>query len=43
LDTETITNIIENFNTMIDVFKLGYSVYRLNLVFQYASPEKKWK
>lgn len=34
-------NIIQNFNTMIDVFKLGYSVYRLNFVFQYASPEKE--
>ena len=33
--------IIENFNTMIDVFKLGYMVYRLNFVFQYASPEKE--
>jgi len=33
--------IIENFNTMIDVFKLGYTVYRLNFVFQYASPEKE--
>jgi DNA-binding Lrp family transcriptional regulator len=26
---------------MIDVFKLGYSVYRLNFVFQYVSPEKE--
>jgi len=34
-------NIIQNFNTMIDVFKLGYSVYRLNFVFQYVSPEKE--
>ena len=34
-------NIIQNFNTMIDVFKLGYIVYRLNFVFQYASPEKE--
>lgn len=34
-------NIIENFNAMIDVFKLGYTVYRLNFVFQYASPEKE--
>jgi len=33
--------IIENFNAMIDVFKLGYTVYRLNFVFQYASPEKE--
>jgi Lrp/AsnC family transcriptional regulator for asnA, asnC and gidA len=33
--------IIEKFNTMIDVFKLGYTVYRLNFVFQYASPEKE--
>ena len=33
--------IIEHFNTMIDVFKLGYSVYRLNFVFQYVSPEKE--
>lgn len=34
-------NIIQNFNAMIDVFKLGYTVYRLNFVFQYASPEKE--
>jgi len=34
-------NIIQNFNAMINVFKLGYSVYRLNFVFQYASPEKE--
>ena len=34
-------NIIKNFTTMIDVFKLGYTVYRLNFVFQYASPEKE--
>ena len=34
-------DIIQNFNAMIDVFKLGYSVYRLNFVFQYASPEKE--
>jgi DNA-binding Lrp family transcriptional regulator len=34
-------NIIQNFNTMIDVFKLGYTVYRLNFVFQYVSPEKE--
>jgi Lrp/AsnC family transcriptional regulator for asnA, asnC and gidA len=33
--------IILNFNAMIDVFKLGYTVYRLNFVFQYASPEKE--
>jgi Lrp/AsnC family transcriptional regulator for asnA, asnC and gidA len=33
--------IIQNFNAMIDVFKLGYTVYRLNFVFQYASPEKE--
>jgi DNA-binding Lrp family transcriptional regulator len=33
--------IIQNFNAMIDVFRLGYSVYRLNFVFQYASPEKE--
>ena len=33
--------IIEKFNAMIDVFKLGYTVYRLNFVFQYASPEKE--
>jgi Lrp/AsnC family transcriptional regulator for asnA, asnC and gidA len=33
--------IIQNFNAMIDIFKLGYSVYRLNFVFQYASPEKE--
>jgi len=34
-------NIIQNFNTMIDIFKLGYIVYRLNFVFQYVSPEKE--
>lgn len=34
-------NIIQNFNAMIDVFKIGYTVYRLNFVFQYASPEKE--
>jgi Lrp/AsnC family transcriptional regulator, regulator for asnA, asnC and gidA len=34
-------NVIENFSTMIDVFKLGYLVYRMSLVFQYASPEKE--
>jgi Lrp/AsnC family transcriptional regulator for asnA, asnC and gidA len=34
-------NIIQNFSTMIDIFKLGYIVYRLNFVFQYASPEKE--
>ncbi len=34
-------NIIQNFNTMIDIFKIGYIVYRLNFVFQYASPEKE--
>jgi len=33
--------IIQNFNAMIDVFKLGYTVYRLNFIFQYASPEKE--
>ena len=33
--------IIKNFNTMIDVFKLGFSVYRLNIVLQYASPDKE--
>ena len=33
--------VIRNYNAMIDVFKLGYSVYKLNLVFQYASPEKE--
>ena len=33
--------IIKNYNAMIDVFKLGYSVYKLNFVFQYASPEKE--
>jgi len=26
---------------MIDIFKLGYIVYRLNFVFQYVSPEKE--
>lgn len=34
-------DIIRNFNAMIDVFKLGFSVYRLNLTLQYASPEKE--
>jgi DNA-binding Lrp family transcriptional regulator len=33
--------IIENFSAMIDVFKLGFMVYRLNIVFQYVSPEKE--
>ncbi len=33
--------IILHFNAMIDIFKLGYSVYRLNFVFQYVSPEKE--
>ena len=33
--------IIQNFNAMIDVFRLGFSVYRLNFVFQYVSPEKE--
>jgi Lrp/AsnC family transcriptional regulator for asnA, asnC and gidA len=33
--------IIKNFNAMIDVFKLGFSVYRLNIVLQYASPDKE--
>ena len=33
--------IIENFNAMIDVFKLGFTVYRLNFIFQYVSPEKE--
>ena len=33
--------VITNFNAMIDVFKLGYSVYRLYFVLQYASPEKE--
>jgi DNA-binding Lrp family transcriptional regulator len=33
--------VIKNFNTMIDVFKLGYSIYRLYFVLQFASPEKE--
>jgi DNA-binding Lrp family transcriptional regulator len=33
--------IILNFNSMIDVFKLGYSVYRLYFVLQFTSPEKE--
>jgi DNA-binding Lrp family transcriptional regulator len=33
--------IIKNFNAMVDVFKLGYSVYRLYIVLQYASPDKE--
>lgn len=33
--------IIKNFSAMVDIFKLGYSVYRLNFIFQYASPEKE--
>jgi len=41
LDRLVKENIIQNFNAMIDVFKLGYSVYRLNFVFQYTSPEKE--
>lgn len=33
--------IIKNFNTIVDVFKLGFSVYRLYIVLQYASPDKE--
>jgi Lrp/AsnC family transcriptional regulator for asnA, asnC and gidA len=33
--------IIKDFNAMIDVFKLGFSVYRLYIVLQYASPDKE--
>jgi Lrp/AsnC family transcriptional regulator for asnA, asnC and gidA len=33
--------IIKSFNAMVDVFKLGFSVYRLNIVLQYASPDKE--
>jgi Lrp/AsnC family transcriptional regulator for asnA, asnC and gidA len=33
--------IIKNFNVMIDAFKLGFSVYRLNIVLQYTSPDKE--
>ena len=33
--------IITNFNALIDVFRLGYSVYRLYFVLQFASPEKE--
>ncbi len=41
IDRLTENGIIENFNAMVDVFKLGYSVYRLNFVLQFASPEKE--
>jgi DNA-binding Lrp family transcriptional regulator len=33
--------IIKDFNAMVDVFKLGFSVYRLYIVLQYASPDKE--
>lgn len=33
--------IIKKFNAMIDVFKLGFSVYRLYIILQYASPDKE--
>jgi DNA-binding Lrp family transcriptional regulator len=33
--------IIKNFHAMVDVFKLGFSVYRLNIVLQYTSPDKE--
>jgi DNA-binding Lrp family transcriptional regulator len=33
--------IIKNFNAMVDVFKLGFSVYRLYIVLQYTSPDKE--
>jgi DNA-binding Lrp family transcriptional regulator len=33
--------IIKKFNAMVDVFKLGFSVYRLNIVLQYTSPDKE--
>ena len=33
--------IILDFNSMIDVFKLGYSVFRLYFVLQFTSPEKE--
>jgi len=33
--------IIQNFIAMVDVFKLGFSVYRLYFVLQFASPEKE--
>lgn len=33
--------IIKNFNAMVDVFKLGYSVYRLYIVLQFTSPDKE--
>jgi DNA-binding Lrp family transcriptional regulator len=34
-------NVIQNFVALIDVFKLGYSVYRLYFILQFASPEKE--
>jgi len=33
--------IIKSFNAMVDVFKLGFSVYRLYIVLQYTSPDKE--
>src|SRR5512136_1843915 len=33
--------IIKNFNAMVDVFKLGYSVCRLYIVLQFTSPDKE--
>jgi len=33
--------IIKNFNAMVDVFKLGFSVYRLYIVLQFTSPDKE--
>ena len=33
--------IIQNFIAMVDVFKLGFSVYRLYFVLQFVSPEKE--
>jgi DNA-binding Lrp family transcriptional regulator len=41
LDRLVNLGIIRNFNAMIDIFKLGFTVYRLNFVLQYASPEKE--
>jgi Lrp/AsnC family transcriptional regulator for asnA, asnC and gidA len=34
-------NIILNFYTMVDFYKLGYTIYRLYFIFQHASPEKE--
>lgn len=33
--------IIRGYPTVIDIFKLGYSIYRFNILMQFASPEKE--